>query len=196
MRTTRNLADTTSPEFFEERYRLQPDPWNFAESAYEQGRFERIVAALAGRRYRHGLEPGCSIGTLTIRLATFCDQLTALDVSPTAIRYARERCADAPHVNFSVAPLDEQTWVEGSDLVILSEIGYYFEATRWQHLAALLVGRMKAGTTVLASHWLGHSDEHVQTGDQVHQILRAVPQLSLKYEEYPEGFRLDRFLRL
>ena len=189
-------SDTTSPEFFEERYRNERDPWNFEHSEYEQDRFERIAQALAQRRYRHALEPGCSIGTLTVRLATLCDRITAFDLSPTAVTQARERCAGYPHVELRVAALDVATPVEAHDLIILSELGYYFSPEAWEALATDLASRMQQGTVLLASHWLGHSEEHVQHGDEVHRTLRAVPHLRLEHEERRPGFRLDRFVRI
>lgn len=189
-------ADKTSPAFFEARYQTNLDPWNFVGSTYEQGRFETIISALSPRQYRHALEPGCSIGTLTVRLATICDAVTAIDFSATAIRQAEERCAAFPHVHFSCAGLDEATPVEGYDLVILSEIGYYFEPQKWHVLVAALAERMQPGTTVLASHWLGQSDEHRQGGDAVHDVLRGESRLRLDAEARHKAFRLDRFTRL
>ncbi len=81
------------------------------------------------------------------------------------------------------------------DLVILSEIGYYFKQRSWRRLVQNLVGRMPSGTTVLASHWLGRSADHRQEGDAVHQVLRDEPMLQLQYEAHYPGFRLDRFTR-
>ncbi len=187
--------NVTDADFFEDRYRRESDPWNFSESDYERSRFETILEALRHQRYRHALEPGCSIGTLTVRLAEICDQVTAFDFSATAVASARERCASCSHVQFSCAALDENTQVEGFDLVILSEIGYYFETSNWHSLVQTLVKRMSPGTTVLASHWLGQSTEHRQEGDAVHQVLRDKSRLRLEYEARHPGFRLDRFTR-
>jgi SAM-dependent methyltransferase len=186
----------TSAGFFEDRYRKQADPWGFATKEYEQKRFATIVRAAEHKRYRRAFEPGCSIGTLTERLAPLCDAVHASDFSETAVTHARERCAHLPHVQFSVAQLTEDTPLAGFDLVVFSEIGYYFRLAKWRAAVARLAGAMDSGATVIASHWLGHSRDHRISGDEVHDVLRAEPLLQLEYEERNNGFRLDRFLRL
>lgn len=186
----------TSSGFFEARYKRARDPWNFAQNEYEQARFEKIVAALSHKRYARALEPGCSIGTLTERLATICDIVEASDFSPTAVERAKERCAALPNVQITCSALTAKTRVNGYDLILFSEIGYYFRLSRWRSMVADLVASMDSGATVLASHWLGHSDEHRQEGDEVHETLRAEPLLQLEYEQRNPGFRLDRFTRL
>ena len=57
----------TDPASFDEMYRRDPDPWSFASSAYELGRYDRIVAMVGGRDHRRCFEPACSIGVLTER---------------------------------------------------------------------------------------------------------------------------------
>src|ERR1700733_8020555 len=90
---------TTSAEFFDHIYREAPDPWNFAASDYEQGRYRSILDALGGRRYVRAFEPGCSIGILTAQLASLCDRVEAIDISPTAVTRVRERCKSLRNVN-------------------------------------------------------------------------------------------------
>ncbi len=186
----------SSPGFFESRYKKQNDPWNFAGSEFEQGRFNKIVEALSGRHFHRAFEPGCSIGTLTERLATFCDAVDASDFSPTAVARAAERCAHLRNVHVTCQAFSDKTPLRGYDLVILSEIGYYFRLGKWRTTVAQLAASMDSGCTVLASHWLGHSRDHRLEGDQVHEVLRAEPLLQLEYEERNPGFRLDRFTRL
>lgn len=185
---------STSPEFFEALYREKGDPWNFAHAPYEQDRYRRIIAALAHRRYAVALEPGCSIGALTEKLLPLCDKITAFDFSPTAVAQAERRC-DSPQVTFRCDKLDEFTDVGGFDLIVLSEIGYYFQPDLWHRVVQRLTEHMLPGTTVLAAHWLGQSSDHVQSGDAVHAALRAEPRLCLEHEERHPLFRIDRFLR-
>jgi 16S rRNA A1518/A1519 N6-dimethyltransferase RsmA/KsgA/DIM1 with predicted DNA glycosylase/AP lyase activity len=61
-------------------------------SKYELGRYETTIRALGGRRFARAFEPGCPIGVLTERLAKICDHVEAMDISPTAVRQAQERC--------------------------------------------------------------------------------------------------------
>ena len=62
----RSMANNTvSREFFDEKYRVDPDPWNFSSSAYELNRYDELVRSLGDRTFHRGFEPGCSIGVLT-----------------------------------------------------------------------------------------------------------------------------------
>lgn len=192
--------DPSSAEFFEAKYRLNGDPWNFAGSAYELGRYDATMAALSGRRYRRAFEPGCAVGVLTERLAGICDAVEAVDVSPTAVKQARERCAAFANVRIRCEEFSESTLQDGAlrefDLIVLSEIGYYFEPERWSDLAARLSQQMQQGATLLSVHWLGHSEDHRMSGDQVHVILRESSRLRLEHAERQESFRLDRWVRV
>ncbi len=195
---------TSSPAFFEAKYRAKADPWNFVGDAYEQRRYRAIVGALAHRRYGRAFEPGCSIGVLTEHLATLCDRVEAIDFSSTAAAQAAERCAHLAHVRVRCMALGEDSPVLGQqigdetdpfDLLVLSEIGYYFEPEVWERLSAALVEGMTPGGTVLAAHWLGQSADHCMGGDRVHEILLTHPMLTLEHTERTPELRLDRLVR-
>ena len=189
--------NTTSPEFFQAKYRGGTDPWNFAADAYEQARYRTILHALSHTRYRHAWEPGCSVGVLTEQLAALCDRVDTCDFAEAAVEQARERCADLPGVTVRCASLSDDAPIADCDLVVLSEIGYYFTADAWQQQVARIVNSMQPGATLLAAHWLGHSPDHIQGGDAVHAALLAHPRLRHEHGERHEqpgsGFRLDRW---
>lgn len=188
-------TDTLSQAFFESKYRNDPDPWNFASSAYELGRYQATLEALADRQYRRAFEPGCSIGILTARLAAVCGQVEALDISPTAVESARKRCKAFPNVNIVCGALPE--FIPGGrfDLIVFSEIGYYFDERQLQELGQTLVKQLLNPGTLLAAHWLGESADHVLTGDRVHELLGALDGLRHVHSERHSGFRLDRWER-
>jgi SAM-dependent methyltransferase len=186
----------SSPEFFEAKYRAATDgdPWKFATADYELRRYDAVMAALAGRRYAHAFEPGCSVGVLTERLATICDTVDACDFSPTAVAAAVGRCSDLPGVTVRCATLAaEQPW-DDFDLIVLCEIGYYFTPKAWQELVETMALGMRPGAALLASHWLGCSKDHVQSGNDVHAALRH-SLLQRTLSERHEGFRLERWIR-
>ena len=79
---------------------------------------------------------------------------------------------------------------------MLSEIGYYFEPDIWRALSAAVVDSLPPGATLLAVHWLGHSDDHRMSGDTVHEILLSLNGLCLEQAERHPGFRLERWSRL
>lgn len=183
----------TSAEFFETMYSEREDPWEFASSQYERDRYATIVRALNNKHYQCAFEPGCSIGILTAQLARFCDRVEALDISPTAVARARARCERLPNVQILCGSLSEMIPDEEIDLVVFSEIGYYFTEAQLSSLATKLVRRMVPKGTFLAVHWLGSSQDHVLDGDGVHNILKTLPNLSLVQSERYSGFRLDRW---
>jgi trans-aconitate methyltransferase len=183
----------TSAEFFETMYAEREDPWEFASSQYERDRYATIVRALNNRRYQCAFEPGCSIGILTAQLARFCDRVEALDISPTAVARARTRCERLPNVQILCGSLSEMIPDEEIDLVVFSEIGYYFTEAQLSSVATELVRRMVPKGTFLAVHWLGSSQDHVLDGDGVHDILKTLPNLGLVQSERCSGFRLDRW---
>ena len=60
---------TLPPEYFEEKYRADIDPWQFRTSNYEHEKYVATISALGQSRYISALEIGCSIGVLTELLA-------------------------------------------------------------------------------------------------------------------------------
>lgn len=191
-----SLHNPSGAAFFERKYRRAADPWHFASDTGELARYECITDALAKQRYCRGFEPGCSIGVLTARLAPLCDALEAIDFSETALLAARERCARLSHVQFRCLSLPDRLPATGFDLLVLSEIGYYFTSAEWQRIAGELVRAAEPGTTLLASHWLGSSPDHRLSGDQVHAVFENEPLLRREHSERHPTFRLDRWTRI
>ncbi len=182
--------------FFEQKYQADPDPWHFASNPTETSRYDRIIAALSHRRYRSAFEPGCSVGVLSARLAPLCDALECIDFSPTALETARARCAEFPHVWFRCMGLPVRLPVRGCDLLVLSEIGYYFSAPEWSRIAGEFIHAAEPGATLLACHWLGSSPDHKLSGDQVHMLLDGHPLLRREHAERHPSFRLNRWTRI
>ncbi len=178
-------------EDFERLYRGDPDPWGFAVSEYEQRRYDLTVAALPQRHYRRAFEPACSIGELTRRLAARCTHVYASEPARTALAEARRRCQELDNVQLGPGELPDD-WPDGTfDLVVLSELGYYFEVPELCVVRDRAVACLEPRGTLIAVHWRGHSDAHVLSGDEVHEHLRQADRLTLlgAYEE--PAFRLD-----
>jgi trans-aconitate methyltransferase len=188
----------TSPaagDAFEARYRSTPDPWNFATSPYERLRYRETLEGLSRPRYRSAFEPGCSVGELTAQLALRCERVLATDIAPSAIDRARIRCMQSSNVFLACADLASEIPEGPFDLIIFSEIGYYF--TR-DHLAALardLARTLDAGGEFVGVHWLGHSQDHVLHGDVVHQVLEASLGLERVKARRAPGYRIDTWVR-
>lgn len=163
-----------SPSSFERRYRADGDPWDLAGSPYEQRRYALTMALLPAPRYGSAFEPGCAVGELTVRLAARCDAVLAMDCAPWAVDRARRRCAGLPHVQVVGGEIPAQ-WPDGAfELVMLSEIGYYFARVELPAVVARAAAALAPGGTLVAVHWRGHSDDHLLHGDEVHAIARRV----------------------
>jgi len=180
---------------FEQLYRATPDPWQFACSTYEQNRYEVILASLRRAHYPRVFEPGCSVGVLTQQLAERCDELIATDVAPTALEQARSRCASLPHVQLELREDAEFIPPGRFDLIVFSEIGYYFSRARLTQLAVGLAEALEPNGELLAVHWLGDSDDHVLHGDEVHETLEEALPLHHWLTARHDGFRLDGWRR-
>ncbi len=187
--------DTTSEAFFEAKYQRNPDPWNFANEAYEKSRYSAIIAALQGRRFERAFEPGCSVGVLTEQLAHICMRVDAMDISATAAAKARERCGHLENVTVRHGALPQNFPSGTFDLIVFSEIGYYFDAHPLANLGEELMRRIRTNGVFVAAHWLGISPDHRLSGDQVHEILGRVPGFKTEMSERYAGFRLEKWTR-
>lgn len=185
----------SSADAFEAMYRASQDPWQFATSAYEQSRYDAILRSLQRSRYDTAFEPGCSVGVLTARLAAICRRVLATDIAPTAVFRAAERCKHWGSVSVQLAAGLTDLPDEPVDLVVFSEIGYYFDAPALERYAAELAAQLIPGGEFIAAHWLGMSPDHVLHGDVVHETLLATLPLSWVQGARHEGFRIDSWMR-
>jgi nodulation protein S (NodS) len=167
------------PESFEAAYADGADPWDFATSAYEQRRYDAIESLLrpqptdGGWAYRRCFEPASSVGVLTERLAARCAQVVAVDPSASAVATAADRLgALVPgRVELAAGSIPEW-WPTGSfDLVVFSELGYYWDALELHDLVDRTNGLLDDGGDFVSAHWLGESPDHVLHGSTVHAVL-------------------------
>jgi predicted TPR repeat methyltransferase len=176
---------------FEARYERDPDPWGFATSFSEVRRYELTVAALPRPRFHRVFEPACANGELTWRLAERSDQVEAMDCSPTAVARARARCAGLPGVVITVGELPH-AWPQGRfDLVVFSELGYYFDVGELAGLRDAAAGALVSSGILVGVHWLGTSEDHLLSGDEVHRVLHEGKSLELIARYRDDQFRLD-----
>jgi hypothetical protein len=187
--------NTTSAEFFEEKYRTNSDPWQFASSAYELNRYAAIMRILGSRTFYSAYEPGCSIGVLTELLASRCRHLLAMDISPTAVAMARTRCAHCPNANIIEGALPADLPTGRFDLIVFSEIGYYFERSVLEGVRDLLTKRLGQQGVLVGVHWLGTSADHQLSGDEVHDILRSTKSLRITASRRYDDFLLESWVR-
>ena len=162
--------------YFDRMYEGSADPWQLQNRWYEQRKFAITMALLPHPRYRHAFEPGCSVGVLTGLLAARCDHVTATDVAPAAIDAARERLTDAS-VTLMQRSLDEPWPATDFDLIVLSEVGYYLQASTLREMLDREVPRLENPATVVAAHWRHSVEDYPMTGDQTNGVIAATPGL-------------------
>ncbi|MFL6055480.1 MAG: class I SAM-dependent DNA methyltransferase [Actinoallomurus sp.] len=160
---------TLGPDYFEKVYAASADPWGFTTRWYEERKYALTLAMLPRPRYTDAFEPGCSIGVLTALLAPRCDRLLSCDVSPEAVWQARRR-SPGTSVEQRVIPKE---WPPGRfDLIVFSELLYYFGEDDLRTVVELGAGSLKPGGTLLAVHWRHPVADYPRSGDEVHAALR------------------------
>lgn len=189
-----------TPEYFDELYGDDPDPWKFKTSEYEAEKYAATLAALPKPRYRSGLEIGGSIGILTQKLAERCDSLLSIDVSETAQAQAMTRCRSLPQVRFQLMSVPQSYPDESFDLTILSEVGYYWCWEDLQKAQQLMLEHLELGGHLLLVHWTPYADyyDNPLSGDQVHDSFLALPSSQLKHlkSDRADKYRLDLLERV
>jgi trans-aconitate methyltransferase len=183
---------TLMPEHFDSLYMADPDPWNFAASPYERGKYTLTLNAMPKPSYRLALEVGCSIGVLTRLLASRCDSLLAVDAARTPLVEARRRCADLPGVSLQQMFVPEQ-WSDGAfDLILLSEVVYYLNREDVRRLAARVTHSLAADGSVILVHWIGSTDYPLSGDEAVALFIERMGSACVveRADRYAE-FRLD-----
>lgn len=163
-------------DYFDRMYAGSADPWQLRDRWYEQRKFAITMALLPNPRYRHAFEPGCSVGVLTELLVGRCDHVTATDVAPAALDAARERLT-GDGVTLLRRSLDEPWPANDFDLIVLSEVGYYLQASTLRALLDREVARLNGPATIVAAHWRHRVDDYPMTGDQANEVVAATPGL-------------------
>lgn len=182
-------------DFFEDLYKANPDPWQFKTSKYEAQKYEATLNALPHALYQSGFEIGGSIGILTEKLAQRCQYLLSVDVSKIAQDQARQRCQYFSNVDFEIMSIPQEFPKEYFDLIILSEVGYYW---CWEDLSkaqTLILEHLQSKGHLLLVHWIVDAEDLPLTGDEVHDsFLKLVPhQLNHLKSLGEEKYRLDLF---
>lgn len=196
--TPEAMPKSTLPAtYFDDVYRASDDPWAFATSDYERGKYAATLAALPSERYASAFEIGCSIGVLTAQLARRCDSLLAVDASELPLRTARQRLADYPNVTLAQMSIPGQFPAGPFDLILLSEVGYYLSEADLAEAKHKLIEHLKPGGHLLLVHWTPVVPDYPLTGDQVHDFFMVSvgegQPLAHRLNQRTATYRLDLF---
>lgn len=161
---------TTAPAYFEAIY-AEDDPFGYRSRWYEARKRALLLAALPQAQVDAAWELGCSNGELTAALAPRCGQLLATDLDARAVALARARTASLRNVRVERMQHPAQ-WPEGRfDLIVFSEVGYYFDAGDLDEVARRLRGTLSSNGVLVACHWRHAFDAAPLCGGQVHATL-------------------------
>lgn len=191
--------ETLTQKYFDQVYAAHDDPWHFESSAYERAKYAATLAALPKLRFARAFEIGCSIGVLSALLAPRCDSMLCVDVSDAALVSARKRLANQQHVVLQKMAVPHEFPHGYFDLIVLSEVGYYWSASDLGLASRRIVAGMRPGAALVLVHWTPVVADYPLTGDAVHaQFLalagdgNALRHLSAQREA---TYRLDVFER-
>lgn len=160
--------------YFDALYAERADPWDFESSGYEHRKYEATLTALGPpeRRFGRAFEAGCSIGVFTQMLAWRCDRLLAVDLSAPAVERARERLRGESHVQVERMALPDELPGGQFDLVLFSEVLYYWDARLLTSALDDLEALLAPGASLVAVHWRPPTRDYPLRGDAVHDLLR------------------------
>ena len=194
---TSNPASLTS-DFFEALYQQNSDPWQFETSEYEAQKYTATLAALPHPLYQSGFEIGGSIGILTEQLAHRCRSLLSVDVSTIAQSQAIKRCHHLNNIDFQMMSVPQEFPDKSFDLIVLSEVGYYWCREDLEKAQNLMLDRLRPQGHLLLVHWIVDARVLPLTGNQVHDtFLELVPtQLKQLKSLSTTEYRLDLFEKI
>lgn len=182
--------------YFDALYAADPDPWQFESSGYEDAKYASTLAALGRPWYARGLEVGCSIGVLTARLGARCGALLGIDVADAALGRAAARCASQPHIGFQRSQLPETPPPGRFDLLVFSEVLYYFDPPRLARLAEATRAMAADEAEIMLVHWLGPTPDYPLTGEEAAEgfIGRVGGFARVTQQARTPEYRLDRLV--
>jgi LmbE family N-acetylglucosaminyl deacetylase/protein-L-isoaspartate O-methyltransferase len=185
--------------YFDALYERHDDPWSFESRWYEKRKRAITLASLPDERYQSALEIGCSIGTITEMLAERCDSVLAIDISEAAVEQARQRLAGTPgaagRVEVRQADVATDFPAGDFDLVVMSEVGYYFDRSSLEKVLAGVLDQLSDTGTLVACHWLHDVADYPLSGETVHSAIRGLPGISCLLSHREDDFLLEVFSR-
>ena len=169
-------------------YADNADPWNFAESNYEQDKFTATRAALSRPRYKGAFELGCGNGQLARHLAPLCDTYTGMDAVEVAVETARRTLPQACFLQgFYPCALPKYAF----DLLILSEILYFLDPSALKTLARD-IATFWSRAEVICVTYLGQTSHGLQGQEALQIFTAALDTHAFEAVTRTEGYRIDR----
>jgi 2-polyprenyl-3-methyl-5-hydroxy-6-metoxy-1,4-benzoquinol methylase len=181
--------------YFDGLYRRSADPWSLGSRWYEARKRALLLACLPRERIGSVFEPGCAGGDLTVQLAGRADRVLAMDLNARAVDHAIARTTGLANVEVRQGMLPEDWPAEHFDVIVLSEIAYYFTHDAWAGIVQLCVSSLKPEGTLLACHWLPDFDARVQSTVAAHAALGSRRELFAQVDHVEKDFIVQSWSR-
>jgi LmbE family N-acetylglucosaminyl deacetylase/SAM-dependent methyltransferase len=188
-----STTETKPQSYFDALYSRSADPWRLGTRWYEERKRAITVSSLPRARYRNGVEIGCSTGELTASLAERCDVLLAIDISAEAVGRASERTRNLGNVTIEQADATVSFPAGQFDLVVLSEVAYYWDRPTLERLLTTLQAHLADDATVVACHWRHHVADYPLGGNEANAIIRAALRMTRIAVHDERDFLLEVF---
>ena len=118
---------------FDREFTRSEDPWGY-DTPEGQKRLRRAMAMLdaarGAERFPQALEIGCAAGAFTELLASRCDSLLAVDISPVALQRSHERRSWPESVRFAEWDLRRDPLPGIFDLIVVMSVLEYYGRPR------------------------------------------------------------------
>jgi len=188
----------TLHEHFEALYAADDDPWDVRTTWYERRKRAILLASLGQARYRSAFEPGCGNGEMSAALALRCERLLACDGAHSAVAAARTRLRDAAPdaLRIEQRSLPAQ-WPqeERFDLIVISELAYYFDAAALDAMLARAHASLEDGGELVLCHYLRDFDDRASATADVHAAAGRLPGLVRAVHHLDQDFLLETWRR-
>jgi cyclopropane fatty-acyl-phospholipid synthase-like methyltransferase len=182
--------------YFNWRYR-NPDPYNVSVSSYEREKMERVMAALGfEKRFGSILEIGCGEGNMTARLASIADKALATDISDMAVRRTRLMTSACANVETRRLDLLSDEPPGQFDLVMVSEVLYYFERHQLPAVLERITSCVKSGGCVALIHARALADDNAGVelkkfgAKTIHEMFIADPRYCVIHDDIQPAYRM------
>jgi SAM-dependent methyltransferase len=185
-------------EHFEALYAADDDPWDVRAAWYEQRKRSLLLASLGKARYRSAFEPGCGNGEMSAALAARCERLLACDGAAAAVAAARRRLhgSAAPAVRIEQRSLpSELPEGERFDLIVVSELAYYFDAAALQNMLARAHAMLDADGELVMCHYLHDFGDRVTGTAAAHALAGRLPGMARSVHHLDRDFLLETWRR-
>ena len=150
-------------------YSNKEDPFNI-DTPYEAAKYAHSLELLKARRFKRALEVGAAEGVFSEMLVPYCENLLAVDVAESAVERAQTRLSKFENAQAITAALPHEMPAGKFDLIVVSDILYYFPKDVLRDLIRCFEDALDPGGIIFSLHYLGDFGQSI-TGRDAHKLL-------------------------